>query len=403
MKFLSIFAAATLMATAHSSTAAEYPGTDPIVPFSIDNRVVLGDPDFEKISSLPSSSRISQLSRGVAHLQISGSVCTGFLIDSDLLMTNEHCVVQRGREVSATNIQVFMDYYRSGDRGALSAVGQEYVLIDKNLDFAVVRLNRRLGERYPILSLSPSIPSEMRSVKVIQHPKGRSKEVSRRNSRVVRLMPRQNVVHYRADTQGGSSGSPVFDLNGDAVIALHHVGSPSGGFNEGVLMSSIIERMQQAATTSPVTANAEWNAAVQLAQGGRPLTINEVADRYSIGSTMNFKVNVPASGYLNIFNVTQTGESTVLFPNRFVRDNRVRQGSMTFPTSAMPFQLTASAPTGDQLILVMLTQQPLNAYSDSGESKSPFARMSPASFKSFTRSARSSDYFAGVRYTSIVR
>jgi V8-like Glu-specific endopeptidase len=57
-------------------------------------------------------------------------------------------------------------------------------------------------------------------------------------------------VHYRAPTEPGSSGSPVFDASLWEVIALHHKGSKDGlprlngkpgvyAANEGISMQSI--------------------------------------------------------------------------------------------------------------------------------------------------------------------
>ena len=43
---------------------------------------------------------------------------------------------------------------------------------------------------------------------------------------------------YRADTQGGSSGSPVVAFSDHQIIALHHCGSSS--INTGVLIEQVI-------------------------------------------------------------------------------------------------------------------------------------------------------------------
>jgi V8-like Glu-specific endopeptidase len=62
-------------------------------------------------------------------------------------------------------------------------------------------------------------------------------------------------LHYRAPTEGGSSGSPVFNSRLWQVIALHHAGGKLGmpklngkpgsyGANEGIALQSIITALK---------------------------------------------------------------------------------------------------------------------------------------------------------------
>jgi hypothetical protein len=59
------------------------------------------------------------------------------------------------------------------------------------------------------------------------------------------------LLHYRAPTEGGSSGSPVFDAAGWRVLAVHHAGGlypplhgggPAYEANEGIAIRCIQER-----------------------------------------------------------------------------------------------------------------------------------------------------------------
>lgn len=56
-------------------------------------------------------------------------------------------------------------------------------------------------------------------VNVIQHPRGRRKEVSLQRNNITNIYA--NRVHYTSDTEPGSSGSPVFNNQWD-LIAIHH-------------------------------------------------------------------------------------------------------------------------------------------------------------------------------------
>ncbi len=78
---------------------------------------------------------------------------------------------------------------------------------------------------------------------IVQHPRGEKKQIALRENRIVDVL--DSYLHYEADTEPGSSGSPVFD-DGWQVIALHHasVRAPEdgelGGFlNEGIRVSSL--------------------------------------------------------------------------------------------------------------------------------------------------------------------
>ena len=90
---------------------------------------------------------------------------------------------------------------------------------------------------------------------LIQHPVGRFKEIVLRENRLVARDETVQVLHYIADTEQGSSGSPVFN-NDWEPIALHHWGGPhlevvsSSGrpltreINEGVRISAIVKDLR---------------------------------------------------------------------------------------------------------------------------------------------------------------
>ena len=228
---------------------------------------ILGESDFEKMRDLDPESQDYILGTKVGWLAVLDrlipnriQVCTGFLVGPDLFMTNAHCIHDGRGLLPLENAFIFMDYYqeRAVDptRGGLTARVSEIVKMDGYKDYALLRLNAPIGNTYGWLELDTTItaPDSNQSVKLISHPEGRSKEIVRRNTQIVDIPaghPLANfpyAIAYLADSEGGSSGAPVFLRDGTSVIAIHHSGWTFRGdpqFNAGTLMSHIVPEIQQ--------------------------------------------------------------------------------------------------------------------------------------------------------------
>jgi hypothetical protein len=106
-------------------------------------------------------------------------------------------------------------------------------------------------DELPLVKFDPIFSDDSR-VYVIGHPKGGGLSFSLHDNKV--LGSRGHLLHYRAPTEGGSSGSPVFTDAWD-LIAIHHAGGiqlnrldGSGqtySANEGIAFRAIIDAARE--------------------------------------------------------------------------------------------------------------------------------------------------------------
>ena len=163
------------------------------------------------------------------------------MVSPALLLTNHHVLEDAG--MAAGTIAQFR--YEPGERGSLPTPEEfdlhpdRFFLNDKDLDFALVavapksRNNGNLGDFgfCPLIAAEGKIvPGE--PVNIIQHPLGQPKQVVIRENKLLDLPkpadwePKlDRYAQYEADTERGSSGSPVFNDQWE-VVALHHSGVP---------------------------------------------------------------------------------------------------------------------------------------------------------------------------------
>jgi hypothetical protein len=83
---------------------------------------------------------------------------------------------------------------------------------------------------------------------------------------------------------------------------------------------------------------------------------------YAIGDPVEFEMQIPINGYLNLVTVDSLDNATVLYPNQFNADNAVKEGLFKIPTDEMDFLLPAAEPAGPTLVAAFVTQDPINFY-----------------------------------------
>jgi endonuclease G, mitochondrial len=157
---------------------------------------------------------------------------TGFMVSPRLVMTNNH-VLPTAEDASRSKIEFDYQQDRSGKFLTVHRFILQpdiFFLTDKKLDFSLIAVAQESEAGKPLLhyGFSQLLKTEGKiiigePINIIQHPLGQIKQVVFRNNRLTNLLPL--VAHYEADTQPGSSGSPVYNDQWE-VVALHHSGVP---------------------------------------------------------------------------------------------------------------------------------------------------------------------------------
>lgn len=174
---------------------------------------------------------------------------TGFMVSESLLLTNHH-VLENPRWAAASVAE--FDFQR--DRLGVPKTVQRFqldpsrfFLADADLDYALVAIRPEADvgagrlEHHgfcPLVGLEGKI-LVTHPVNIIQHPQGRMKEVVIRENHLSALpaAPLDTFAHYVADTEPGSSGSPVFNDRWE-VIALHHSAVPARNADGEILTNA---------------------------------------------------------------------------------------------------------------------------------------------------------------------
>ncbi|GLE02645.1 hypothetical protein PINS_up011486 [Pythium insidiosum] len=214
------------------------------------------------------------------------TACTGWLLGSEgHLVTNQHCI-KNAADANRTNFE-FMVQSPQCDKscrqlgdcrqfGTVESIGADFVYANEKLDFAVVKLRKKpcvLTGKYGFLSLRRQEPRVKEPIYLVHHPSGGGKAItttqdidnadddpttgdSGTTQAVVAEVNDENNLgdfwtSYYADTERGSSGTPVLSMESHHVIAVHSNGACK---NSGAPSHLIIKNLQENKVELPADA-----------------------------------------------------------------------------------------------------------------------------------------------------
>ncbi len=202
-----------------------FKGRDERVPFAFIEKALLTGKSVARL-------RVSRVFDG-RYKEGDDAFGTGWIIAPGTVITNYHVIEARNSQfespatradlkAQAERLTVWFDYL--SERGNFYECQGAVLLADnRELDYALIRLKQadRISDRQPlsIIEHQPELTRGYR-LNIVQHSGGGALIYAIRNNFYVGNGNTKDVLRYLTDTEGGSSGSPVFN-DYWKVIGLH--------------------------------------------------------------------------------------------------------------------------------------------------------------------------------------
>lgn len=199
---------------------------------------------------------------------------TGFMIDDYAVLTAAHVVTSDNKDEDIKKIIVNAGYKERKPTIDIARVIKIYVMPEwintqnRNYDMALLILDKPLGKKIGKLKIvDKSALNELNTTSGYPAKKNKNIRIGNQyftSGKIVYIT--QNKLYYNLDTEGGQSGSPIFNTNND-VIAIHAAGFLNNSdykFNIGVRLSSDkIKKIKQ------------WNEELKFEKINKFITINK--------------------------------------------------------------------------------------------------------------------------------
>ncbi|MAE69777.1 MAG: hypothetical protein CME06_04825 [Gemmatimonadetes bacterium] len=176
------------------------------------------------------------------------------------VLTNDHCVSSSG---DCNSAEFVFKFYRTGcNDGSPATEDWQGYRCDQivanspvgscdqglnDLDFSLCDVIGNPSDLFGFVAPDPIPLTDGEAIYIVQHPDGRPHEITHGSGANVDVDGTVLRYYDTLDTEGGSSGSPIFRESDNRMVGLHHCGgcTTPGVGNRGMLMSDIYPHIEE--------------------------------------------------------------------------------------------------------------------------------------------------------------
>ncbi|MCU0304371.1 MAG: serine protease [Thermoanaerobaculales bacterium] len=260
----------------------------------------------------------------------SGLWCSGSNVSpNNYVLSNDHCITSQA-ECDTTEF-VFRYYNQNCGSGPTTpdwqsfrcddiVVSSPYVSCEATVTTLDFTLNSVIGDpatTFGYATPDPNPVTDGEGIYIIQHPAGRPHEIAHGDGVDVDADPPNLRYYDTLDTEGGSSGSPIYRDADDKLIGLHHCGgcTTPGTGNRGMMMSDIYPLIESYLCSATLTlAPSGTQGLAEVAGNGNailepgeswqftPMVRNGACSDDAVGVTSTVSLNPGSTGPVVISN-----------------------------------------------------------------------------------------------------
>ncbi|MFK8016298.1 MAG: trypsin-like peptidase domain-containing protein [Gammaproteobacteria bacterium] len=289
--------------------------------------------------------------------------CSGSNVSgANAILSNQHCVES---QASCDNTEFVFEMYRTQCGVSSSALSEwqsyrcDEMLASEplvncdagpgDLDFALTTVIGDPASTFGFADVDPAPLTSGEEIYIVQHPDGRPHEITIGSGPDVVVDGTVLRYYNTLDTEGGSSGSPIYRASDNRLVGLHHCGgcSSPGVGNRGMLMSDIYPLISEFLCT---------NGATDLRVGGSG-NLLEVAGNGDAtvdpGETWSFVVTATNTS-CDLASAGVTAQVSVSSGSAVLANTSIAFGDIVAGQSAagepVVFTVPADAPCGESIV-----------------------------------------------------